>query len=98
MGVTSIDTNYDNLTITLIADFDAPIVQVWGLWSDPRKLERWLGSPNHPVPARSTPCSPCDRDDSPFTLAGSAPVVGPLGRHEQAVSREATPKLCIRIG
>jgi uncharacterized protein YndB with AHSA1/START domain len=43
MSVTSVDKDYDNLTITLIADFDAPIDQVWELWSDPRKLERWWG-------------------------------------------------------
>jgi uncharacterized protein YndB with AHSA1/START domain len=49
MTVTSVDTDYDNLTITLIADFDAPIEQVWDLWSDPRKLERWWGPPTHPA-------------------------------------------------
>jgi uncharacterized protein YndB with AHSA1/START domain len=49
MSVTSVDTDYDNLTITLIADFDAPIHQVWDLWSDPRKLERWWGPPTHPA-------------------------------------------------
>jgi uncharacterized protein YndB with AHSA1/START domain len=49
MSVTSVDTDYDNLTITLIADFDAPIDRVWGLWSDPRKLERWLGPPSYPA-------------------------------------------------
>jgi uncharacterized protein YndB with AHSA1/START domain len=49
MGVTSVDTDYENLTITLIADFDAPIEQVWDLWSDPRKLERWWGPPTHPA-------------------------------------------------
>jgi uncharacterized protein YndB with AHSA1/START domain len=49
MSVTSIDRDYDSLTITLIADFDAPIDQVWKLWSDPRKLERWLGPPTHPA-------------------------------------------------
>jgi uncharacterized protein YndB with AHSA1/START domain len=49
MSVTSVDTDYDNLTITLIADFDAPIEQVWDLWSDPRKLERWWGPPTHPA-------------------------------------------------
>jgi uncharacterized protein YndB with AHSA1/START domain len=43
LSITSV--NYDNLTITLIADFDAPIEQVWELWSDPRKLERWWGPP-----------------------------------------------------
>jgi uncharacterized protein YndB with AHSA1/START domain len=41
LSITSVDTDYDSLTITLIADFDAPIEQVWDLWSDPRKLERW---------------------------------------------------------
>jgi uncharacterized protein YndB with AHSA1/START domain len=49
MSVTSVDTDYDNLRITLIADFDAPIDQVWDLWSDPRKLERWWGPPGYPA-------------------------------------------------
>jgi uncharacterized protein YndB with AHSA1/START domain len=49
MSITSVDTDYDNLTVTLIADFDAPIDQVWGLWSDPRKLERWWGPPTYPA-------------------------------------------------
>ena len=49
MSITSVDTDYDNLTVTLIADFDAPIDQVWELWSDPRKLERWWGPPTHPA-------------------------------------------------
>jgi uncharacterized protein YndB with AHSA1/START domain len=49
MSVTSVDTDYDNLTITVIADFDAPIDQVWELWSDPRKLERWWGPPGYPA-------------------------------------------------
>jgi uncharacterized protein YndB with AHSA1/START domain len=49
MSVTSVDTDYENLTITLIADFDAPIEQVWELWSDLRKLERWWGPPAHPA-------------------------------------------------
>jgi uncharacterized protein YndB with AHSA1/START domain len=49
MSITSVDLDYDNLTITLIADFDAPIERVWDLWSDPRKLERWWGPPTHPA-------------------------------------------------
>jgi uncharacterized protein YndB with AHSA1/START domain len=49
MSVTSVDTDYDNLTITVIADFDASIDRVWDLWSDPRKLERWWGPPAHPA-------------------------------------------------
>ena len=43
-----VDTDYDNLTTTLIADFDAPIDEVWQLWADPRKLERWWGPPTYP--------------------------------------------------
>jgi len=49
LSVTSVDTDYDNLAVTLIADFEAPIEQVWELWSDSRKLERWLGPPTHPA-------------------------------------------------
>ena len=49
MTITSVDTDYDNLSITLIADFDAPIDEVWELWADPRKLERWWGPPAYPA-------------------------------------------------
>jgi uncharacterized protein YndB with AHSA1/START domain len=49
MTITSVETDYDSLTITLIADFDNPIDQVWELWSDPRKLERWWGPPGFPA-------------------------------------------------
>jgi uncharacterized protein YndB with AHSA1/START domain len=49
MSVTSVDTDYDALTITLIADFETPVDRVWELWSDPRKLERWWGPPGYPA-------------------------------------------------
>jgi uncharacterized protein YndB with AHSA1/START domain len=49
MSITSVEKDYDNLTIILIADFDAPIERVWELWSDPRKLERWWGPPSYPA-------------------------------------------------
>jgi uncharacterized protein YndB with AHSA1/START domain len=49
MTITSVDTDYDSLTVTLIADFDNPIDRVWELWSDPRKLERWWGPPEYPA-------------------------------------------------
>ena len=49
MTVTSVETDYENLTVTLIADFDARIEQVWQLWSDPRNLTRWWGPPTHPA-------------------------------------------------
>jgi uncharacterized protein YndB with AHSA1/START domain len=49
MTVTSVDKDLDNLTLTLIADFDAPTERVWQLWADPRLLERWWGPPSHPA-------------------------------------------------
>ena len=49
MSFVSLDKDYDNLTITVIAEFDAPIDRVWELWSDPRKLERWWGPPGYPA-------------------------------------------------
>ena len=58
MSVSSVDTDYDKLTITLIAHFDAPMEQVWELWSDPRKLERWWGPPGYPATVETHDLTP----------------------------------------
>jgi uncharacterized protein YndB with AHSA1/START domain len=58
LSVTSVDKDYDNLTVTLIADFDAPMDRVWALWSDPRKLERWWGPPDHPATVETHDLTP----------------------------------------
>jgi uncharacterized protein YndB with AHSA1/START domain len=58
MTVTSVDNDYDNLTTTLVADFDAPIDEVWQLWEDPRKLERWWGPPTYPATFEKHDLSP----------------------------------------
>src|SRR5918995_1525022 len=49
MSVTSVDKDFDNLSFTLVADFDAPIERVWQFWADPRQLERWWGPPGYPA-------------------------------------------------
>jgi uncharacterized protein YndB with AHSA1/START domain len=49
MSVTSVDKDFDALTLTVVADFDASTERVWELWSDPRLLERWWGPPSHPA-------------------------------------------------
>ena len=49
MTVTRIDKDLDRMTLTLVADFDAPIDRVWELWADPRLLERWWGPPTYPA-------------------------------------------------
>lgn len=49
MTVTRVDKDFDNLTLTLVADFAAPVDRVWQLWADPRRLERWWGPPTWPA-------------------------------------------------
>jgi uncharacterized protein YndB with AHSA1/START domain len=58
MTVTSVDKDLDNLTLTLVADFDAPIERVWQLWADPRQLERWWGPPGFPATVEEHDLSP----------------------------------------
>ncbi len=58
MSVTSLDTDLDTLTLTLVADFDAPVERVWDLWSDPRRLERWWGPPTYPATMREHDLTP----------------------------------------
>ena len=49
MTVTNVDKDLDARTLTITAEFDAPLERVWELWADPRKLERWWGPPSHPA-------------------------------------------------
>ena len=49
MSVTSVEKDFESLTLTLVAEFDAPIDRVWQLWAEPRQLERWWGPPSHPA-------------------------------------------------
>ncbi|WP_067481940.1 SRPBCC family protein [Actinomadura hibisca] len=58
MSVTSVDKDFDNLTLTLVADFDAPVERVWRLWSDPRQLERWWGPSEYPATVEDHDLSP----------------------------------------
>ena len=49
MTVVRVDKDVDNLTLTVVAEFDAPVDRVWQLWADPRQLERWWGPPTWPA-------------------------------------------------
>jgi uncharacterized protein YndB with AHSA1/START domain len=49
MSVVGVHRDEDELTITVIAEFNAPAERVWTLWSDPRQLERWWGPPGYPA-------------------------------------------------
>jgi uncharacterized protein YndB with AHSA1/START domain len=58
MTVTSVDSNLDTQTLTLIADFAAPPERVWQLWADPRQLERWWGPPTYPATVKEHDLTP----------------------------------------
>jgi uncharacterized protein YndB with AHSA1/START domain len=47
--VTTVRKDPDAKTMTITAEFDAPIERVWRLWEDPRQLERWWGPPTYPA-------------------------------------------------
>ena len=49
MPVTDVNTDAQNLTMTVAADFAAPIERVWSAYSDPRQLERFWGPPGWPA-------------------------------------------------
>lgn len=49
--MTVIDTRQDPemLSLTITAEFTAPVERVWAMWENPRLLERWWGPPTHPA-------------------------------------------------
>lgn len=49
MTVTDVRRDPEALTMTLTAEFDAPVERAWELWADPRQLERWWGPPTYPA-------------------------------------------------
>lgn len=49
MPVTDVTTDTEALTMTLVADFDAPVDRLWGAFTDPRQLERFWGPPGWPA-------------------------------------------------
>jgi len=49
MPVTSVTTDPEALTMTLIADFPVAVDRLWAAFADPRKLERFWGPPGYPA-------------------------------------------------
>ena len=49
MTVQSVHKDPEARTMTITAEFDAPVERVWQLWADPRLLERWWGPPTYPA-------------------------------------------------
>ncbi|MGK3952040.1 SRPBCC family protein [Microbacterium sp. I2] len=49
MPVTEVTTDAEALTMTLTAEFPAPIERLWEVFTDPRQLERFWGPPGYPA-------------------------------------------------
>ena len=49
MPVTSVEKDLDQLTLTVVADFAAPVARLWDAYADPRQIERFWGPPTYPA-------------------------------------------------
>jgi uncharacterized protein YndB with AHSA1/START domain len=49
MPVTDVRHDPDALTLTITADFAAPVERVWQVYADPRQLEKVWGPPTYPA-------------------------------------------------
>ncbi len=49
MPVTSIEKNFDDFTITIVADFAVPVRRLWDAYTDPRQIEQFWGPPSYPA-------------------------------------------------
>ena len=49
MPVTDITKDIDNRTLTITAEFAAPVERIWALYADPRQLEQVWGPPTYPA-------------------------------------------------
>src|SRR5262245_29757809 len=49
MPVTDVHHDLDNLTLTITAQFAAPVERVWQIYADPRQLEQVWGPPTYPA-------------------------------------------------
>jgi uncharacterized protein YndB with AHSA1/START domain len=49
MPVTDITTDVETRTLTITAEFAAPVARVWAMYADPRQLEQVWGPPEYPA-------------------------------------------------
>jgi uncharacterized protein YndB with AHSA1/START domain len=79
MPVTHVANDAAAQTVTLTAEFDAPIQRVWQLYADPRQLEQWWNPPDYPLAIT----------DHDLSVGGfvRADVTGPDGQTIQAYWR-----------
>lgn len=61
MPIVRVDKDPDEHTMTVVAEYGAPIERVWQLYADPRQLERFWGPPTWPATVVDHDLSPGGR-------------------------------------
>ncbi|SOC87997.1 Uncharacterized conserved protein YndB, AHSA1/START domain [Curtobacterium sp. 314Chir4.1] len=67
MPTTSVHTDPEELTMTLVAAFPVPVERLWAAFADPRQLERFWGPPGFPATFTSFDLRPGGRADYRMT-------------------------------
>ncbi|WP_336660476.1 SRPBCC family protein [Leucobacter sp. USHLN153] len=49
MSITSVNTDPEQLTLTVVADFNVPVQRLWDAYTDARQIERFWGPPEYPA-------------------------------------------------
>ena len=49
MPVTHVAHDAERFSLTLTAEYKAPVERIWALYADPRQLEKVFGPPSHPA-------------------------------------------------
>ena len=49
MPVTDVNQDFDTRTLTITAEFAAPMERIWQVYADPRQLEKVFGPPTYPA-------------------------------------------------
>lgn len=49
MPITSVHKDPEALTLTVVADFTAPLQRLWDAYADPRQIEKFWGPPTYPA-------------------------------------------------
>lgn len=50
MPITSVTSDAESLTLTVVGDYPVPLERLWQAWVDPRQLERRPGGSSRSAP------------------------------------------------
>ncbi len=88
MPVTSVESDTESLTMTLVADFPVGPERLWAVFTDPRQLERFWGPPGWPATF----------DAFDFRIGGQAKYHMTSRRDSEPVVRGSSPRSTNRAG